>query len=243
MYLVADLGNTQLKLALFDQKGMVQLKKLNRETDFDLFKEHLDSISPETPCIISSVIEEENEIEKEITNRFKTIYLNNSSNLPLKNNYRTPETLGQDRLANAVACHTHHPNQNVLSIDMGTCIKYDFVNATGEYLGGAISPGLQMRLESLSTNTGRLPLLEPEGDVAVIGGNTKESILSGVMNGIRFELEGVIEEYKRQYNDLYIVLTGGDHERFVKAFKYPIFARPNLTLEGLYYILKINESK
>lgn len=243
MYLVADLGNTQLKLALFTTKGIQEVKKFDSKIDTSSIFSFLGSLDKKFPCILSSVVEKDNEIEKFLNKKFKVIYLNTKTKLPIVNVYKTPKTLGQDRLANAAAAAQEFPKQAVLSIDMGTCIKYDFITKNSEYLGGAISPGLQMRFQSLNNHTGRLPKVKEKREASLIGENTEGSILSGVINGIRFEIEGVIEEYKKLHDPLIIVLTGGDHKRFVEELKYPIFARPNLTLEGLFYILKINENK
>lgn len=243
MYLVADLGNTQLKLALFTTKGIQEVKKFDSKIDTSSIFSFLGSLDKKFPCILSSVVEKDNEIEKFLNKKFKVIYLNTKTKLPIVNVYKTPKTLGQDRLANAAAAAQEFPKQAVLSIDMGTCIKYDFITKNSEYLGGAISPGLQMRFQSLNNHTGRLPKVKEKIEASLIGENTEGSILSGVINGIRFEIEGVIEEYRKLHDPLIIVLTGGDHKRFVEELKYPIFARPNLTLEGLFYILKINENK
>lgn len=243
MYLVADLGNTLIKLALFDQKELLQLNKFDLKTEYDSIQQFIETVEPKTPCIISSVISKSTELETLLSQRFRITILNTKTTLPIVNCYNSPKTLGDDRLANAVAASATYQGKNVLVVDMGTCIKYDFITKNAEYLGGAISPGIKMRFNSLYENTGRLPLLESNNETPLTGKTTQESILSGVLNGIRFEIEGAIQQYSDLYESLTIVFTGGDHQRFVKEIKYPIFARPNLTLEGLYYILKINEIK
>ena len=243
MYLVADLGNTRIKLALFNQKGLHSIKKYDLESNIESIEAYLIDLDSNTPCIVSSVLANSNQIEALLNEKFNVISLNAKTTLPIVNGYKTPETLGDDRLANAAGASALFPEKDVLVIDMGTCIKYDFISKNAEYLGGAISPGVQMRFNSLNQNTGRLPLVDPKNVVGVTGTNTEESIVSGVLNGIIFEIEGTINRYSSLYESLTIVFTGGDHQRFVKQFKYRIFARPNLTLEGLYYILKINEVK
>ncbi|HSM63616.1 MAG TPA: type III pantothenate kinase, partial [Gillisia sp.] len=155
----------------------------------------------------------------------------------------TPKTLRNDRIAvRSAACKTY-PTQNVLVIDAGTCITFDFKNAENRYLGGAISPGLQMRFQAMHTFTENLPLLEPEDEVELIGNTTVKSMQSGVVTGIIAEIEGVISRYSSQFEDLKIILTGGDSQFLCKRLKNSIFANSNFLLEGLNYILEFNKSQ
>lgn len=156
--------------------------------------------------------------------------------LPLINRYQSPETLGRDRLANAVAACVHYPGRDVLVLDMGTCLKLDFVNSSGEYLGGSISPGLLMRYRALHAFTARLPLLEPVASTALIGTDTAGSIHAGVLEGYRAEAEGMIAAYTLEKPGLTVLLTGGDAPRFLDRLKSRIFAAPDLTLRGLHAI-------
>ena len=155
--------------------------------------------------------------------------------------YKSTSTLGSDRLAAAVGGNFMFPNKNVLIIDAGTCIKYNFVSKNNEYLGGGISPGLRMRFKSLPAFTSRLPLIEMEEDFDnLIGTDTRESILSGVELGAIAEVDGIIERYKSIYEDLTVVFTGGDFNFFVKRLKNSIFADQFLILRGLNVILDYN---
>jgi type III pantothenate kinase len=163
--------------------------------------------------------------------------LNDQTPLPFINTYRSPGTLGADRVANAAGAISKYPGRNVLVIDTGTCIKMDLVKAEGAYAGGSISPGLNMRYQALHRYTGRLPLLEPEEQATLIGTTTAESIHSGVLNGMVAEIDGLISRYESRFPDLVCLLTGGDHSLFSGKLKSRIFAAPTLTLEGLNSIL------
>ena len=170
----------------------------------------------------------------------KVIVLDSNTPLPIINKYKTPETIGKDRLAAAVGAKSFAGDAPVLVIDAGSCITYDIVNQSNEFLGGSISPGVNMRLKSLHTFTQKLPLLEPTENIVLPGSDTKESIMSGVIAGIQFEMEGFINYYSIQYPDLKCVLSGGDMKYFDKKLKNGIFAIPNIVAEGLQLILHFN---
>jgi len=166
--------------------------------------------------------------------------LSASTTVNFKNNYATPQTLGVDRIALAAAVVSHYPNQNVLVIDAGTCVTFDFVTDKTVYLGGAIAPGVTSRYKSLHDYTANLPLLEKQVSNNYIGDTTDASIHSGVVNGICREIDGIIEQYRLEHKKLTIVLTGGDAEFLAGQLKSSIFVRPFFLLEGLFTILKIN---
>ena len=170
--------------------------------------------------------------------RTSVILFTHDTPTPLTNLYQSAETLGSDRLAAAVAANYFYPVKNVLCIDAGTCIKYNFVNFKNEYIGGAISPGIKMRFKALNNFTARLPLIEMDETFSeLVGTNTRESILSGVETASVAEVEGMISNYLQLYPDLIVMLTGGDTNFFVKRLKKPIFADQNLILKGLNIIL------
>lgn len=241
MKLVADLGNTSIKIGVFDNQNLTEVKRYSGVKELNNLAYDLKNFSKSIPCIISSVVESKHAVTQFLKDSFKCLELNHNTPIPIQNQYKTPESLGLDRLCNAVGANHLLPKSNVLTIDFGTCIKFDLVTKTNEYLGGAISPGLNMRFKALHNNTAQLPLLSVKENPKLIGGNTTESIQSGVMKGIEAEIIGIANEYKQQFDDLQIILTGGDHLYFVKAFKNNIFANPNLTLEGLHSILNFNE--
>lgn len=242
--LVIDEGNTLVKLAVFRDHELTDLVKLRKLAAGDLSK-IAETYSDLHSVIWSSVRDPELQPDEfeELPRHIKTVILRSGLLLPVKVRYKTPETLGHDRLANACAAHQLFNNQNVLVIDMGTCIKYDLVTSDASYLGGAISPGLNMRYKALSRFTEKLPYLKylsPEFP-ELTGQSTEGSIRSGVEQGILAETDGICHKYTELYKDLKIILTGGDHERFADKLKSPIFAAPNLTLKGLKAILDHND--
>jgi type III pantothenate kinase len=163
-----------------------------------------------------------------------------NTSLPIINKYRTPETLGKDRLAGVVGAQHLLPACDILVIDAGTAITYDFITSSGEFIGGSISPGIAMRYKALNTYTDRLPLLNYYDNAKLIGDDTSTSIFSGVLNGAVAEMEGIIQQYREVYPGIKIILTGGDHNYFDKRLKIKTFAAPNLVLEGLNLILDFN---
>jgi type III pantothenate kinase len=168
------------------------------------------------------------------------VLLDRHLKLPFTINYQTIETLGVDRLALVAAAANTYPNQNVLTIDAGTCITYDFLSDTNNYLGGSISPGLRMRYTALHQQTAKLPKLSPEYPVNITGNSTNQAIHSGVVMGLIYELDGVISDYMANYQKLTVVLTGGDTNFLAEKLKSVIFANPNFLLQGLNNILNFN---
>jgi type III pantothenate kinase len=168
------------------------------------------------------------------------LMLDHRTALPIRNLYRSKETLGFDRIAAAVGASARHPGKDILIIDMGTAITIDFISSQNEFLGGNISPGLQMRLRSLHEYTGRLPRVEPADHQGLLGNDTTSAIRAGVQNGIIFELDGYINEQKKRYPHLQVLMTGGDAAFFDKKLKNSIFVDLNLNLFGLYRILEYN---
>jgi type III pantothenate kinase len=241
MKLVIDSGNTRCKLALFD-KNKIKKLLLAEKLTVEAINEFCSNEKVEA-AILSSVTRTDASVTDHLRKSFFFIGMNNFVELPITNVYETPETLGNDRLACAVAATATFPDKPVLSVDAGTCIKYDFVTAKGEYLGGAISPGLNMRLRSLHTFTARLPLVELKNPGNLTGKTTNESILSGAINGAIAEVNDIISQYSEKYRDLKVILTGGDMEYFEIRLKNRIFAVPELVLQGLNLILDYNAGK
>ena len=186
--------------------------------------------------ILSSVVNHSDELTNFVKSCKNGIEMSSDITLPLSSDYQTPETLGQDRLANASALATLAPESNSLCIDIGTCIKFDFVNSEGRYKGGSIGPGLAMRFKSLNTFTDKLPLIDLQSTSQLIGNDTKSSILSGVFYGMLAEINGMIDSYQSQHKELKIYLTGGDASFFENEVK------ASATLPALY-VDGIAESK
>tara|TARA_R110001632_G_scaffold229233_1_gene365181 strand:+ start:2842 stop:3567 length:726 start_codon:yes stop_codon:yes gene_type:complete len=240
MQLIIDVGNTKIKLAVFQGDKLLE----KRETYLEPFIEAVMAIVKGRPiekAIISSVGRLNEQQMRAVQNRFPTVVLNHKTPLPFLNAYKTPETLGVDRLALVSAFAKAYPKQNGLIIDAGTCITYDFINAEGVYQGGAISPGLRLRYTSLHNLTAHLPLLESKEIEQWIGDTTESAIHSGVYNGLIQEIDGVIVQYKDEYEPLVVILTGGDAHILSKRLKNSIFAHSNFLLEGLNYILKLTD--
>lgn len=163
--------------------------------------------------------------------------------VPIKNKYRSAFTLGSDRLAAAVGAAERFPGRAVLVIDAGTCLKFNYVNKNGHYLGGSISPGLEMRFKALHNFTARLPLLNSDSfRPGLVGTDTAGSIRVGVIEGMFHEIKGMIESYRKKDKGLAIIMTGGDAPLFDKRLKTRIFTDPYLILKGLNAILEYNKN-
>lgn len=243
MNLVIDIGNTLIKMAVF-QEDILLKKKITLKQDFLKTLEELVLKYPKIQFVIlSSVSKTPSKWIRKLEDQFQLHILNSRLPQPFSNLYATPDTLGNDRIALVSAASKHFPGKNVLIIDAGTCITYDFKNEKDQYPGGAISPGLQMRFKAMHTFTENLPLIEAEEEVRLIGNSTKNSMQSGAVIGLTAEIQGIISEYKEEYEDLTIILTGGDAQFLCKRFKNSIFANSNFLLEGLNYILEFNKSQ
>ena len=240
MNLVIDVGNTRIKIFIFDGNRIVRSFTFQELSSSRLLK-IITAYRPKA-SLISSVVDKNGSLISLLKKKSNCIVLGHSSSLPFKNLYKTKKTLGNDRLANAAGALKLFPKNNSLVIDAGTCIKYDIVNP-GKYIGGAISPGLEMRYSSLHDYTARLPLLKPGKKVPLTGRTTKESLTSGVQLGIIHEMEGYAMMYSKKYKNLKIILTGGDASRFARHLNFPIFAAPQLTAIGLNDILQHHLTK
>lgn len=240
MQLVIDIGNTSLKFALFDKDQMIM-----RGTGQEALQTALDDNAKLIERgLIATVTgyEQTAQLLKKLNIPFSI--LTAESSLPIRNLYRTPHTLGADRITLAVAGSSIFPDSPVLVIGAGTCITYDFADSAG-YHGGAISPGITMRFQALHQYTARLPEVDwssyrHEKYDSITGFDSEGSILTGVLRGMVNEIDGTIDEYKRRYSGLHVAVTGGDMDFLVKNLKNDIFARPDMVLEGLNYILMHN---
>jgi type III pantothenate kinase len=239
MQLVIDIGNTRVKVALFEQN---ELKHFFVYSDINEFlKSNSTANFYIRNCIVVSVVDNVEYFIDELKKNFPVLIYTTITDIPIKNLYQTIDTLGGDRLISAVAGNFLYPHQNVLVIDAGTCIKYNFVNDKNEFIGGAISPGIKMRFKALNAFTARLPLLQMEESYdTLIGRNSKENMLTGVELGALAELKGFINQYSFLFPDLKVVLTGGDTVFFEKHLKSSIFVDSLLILRGLNIVLNYN---
>jgi type III pantothenate kinase len=242
MNLIIDIGNTRVKTAVFKQDTLVSIIMFDKKKIISEVKKLLKKY-----VISSGIISSVATISKFKLDRLQELLpltiLSSTTKVPFINLYKTPTTLGVDRIGLVASAIKNYPLTNVLIIDAGTCITFDFVNKKGHYLGGSISPGIYMRYEALHTFTANLPFLEKKEPKNSIGVNTEESIHSGIVNGVINELEGVIAGYKEIYLHLTVVLTGGDTNFLAKQLKSSIFANQNFLLEGLNEILIFNKDK
>ncbi len=243
MNLVIDAGNTSIKIGVFQGDTLLIKEKFNKEFFEKKIKEIKNNYPLITRTIVSSVAHLDNRNLDCIKKSFEIIELDFKTKMPFKNLYATPKTLGVDRLALTANAVCKYPGGNVLIIDAGTCITYDFKNNKEEYFGGAIAPGIQLRYKSLHQFTANLPLLTIKEPEDYIGKTTKEAMHSGVIYGVLHEIDGVISYYCNTYSDLTVILTGGDAHFLSKRLKNSIFAAPNFLLEGLNYILAFNNNK
>ncbi len=248
MNLVVDIGNTRVKAGLFEQKELKHSLVLSdfapsQNTLVQFIENEVLNHYSIANCIVASVVDPVEEFVNQLNSNMPTLLFSSKTITPLINLYKSANTLGSDRLAAAAGGHSLFPSKNILVIDAGTCIKYNFVTQGNEYVGGAISPGLKMRFKALHTFTSRLPLLEPEENFEMlIGTTTNESILAGAELGAVTEINGFIEQYRLLYPDICVVLTGGDANFFEKRLKKPIFTDSFLILKGLNAILEHNLS-
>jgi type III pantothenate kinase len=240
MNLIVDVGNTLVKFAVY--KDAKRIHKISFE--LSEFKKQYKALKKAFSDIKSAIISSvgrlsQSQIEM-IKDDMEVIELTAKTKLPFKNCYKTPDTLGVDRIGLVSASVNQFPNQNVLIIDAGTCITYDFVTDENHYLGGAISPGIRLRYKSLHNLTANLPLLDTNQPKTIIGNSTETSIHSGVVFGALKEIDAVIDHYKEKYPDLTVILTGGDAKFLSNQLKNSIFAHSNFLLDGLNFILDYN---
>ena len=240
--LIIDIGNTVAKLVAFEGEEPIEEIKTNNETLAALpafaNKYHFE-------CgIVGSVIGIPDAVEETLNSMsFPILRFTPDTPIPICNKYKTPHTLGSDRLAAAVGASILKPGKDILIIDAGTCITYDVIDAKKNYWGGNIAPGMQMRLHALHEHTVRLPLVQAEGEVPGLGYNTETAIRSGVLRGMKYEIEGYIKSMRAKYPNLLVFLTGGDKINFDTNIKNSIFADKFIVPRGLNKILDYNYDK
>ena len=237
--LIVDIGNSFIKLAVFQSeellfrkayKGLLvgEIKRLKTKYNFE-------------GVILSSVRQKNPRFVQHLEKNYHLLVLSYKTKIPIKNTYATPKTLGLDRLAAAIGGYIAFSNRNILVIDLGTCIKYDFVDKEGTYHGGNIAPGLEMRLLSMHKMTSKLPLVKRNNSNNLLGRSTKEALQNGAVLGVKSEIEGFIKTLTKKKGKITVILTGGDAEYFGEMIESKIFVLPNLVLSGLNEILLYNQ--
>ena len=241
MNLIVDIGNTSAKLAVFENGELKESVRCSNQT-----LDALPALCQKYTIrkgIVSSVVSLTDEIRQVLDGQsFPIMVFNHQTPIPIRNLYKTPETLGMDRLAAVIGAYTMQPSHPILVIDAGTCITFDFIDELGNYHGGNISPGMDMRFKALHQFTSKLPEVSSEGDAPFYGQSTETAIRSGVIRGIEFEISGYIERLKKNYSSLLVFLTGGNEFSFETNLKSGIFADGLLVLKGLNRILEYNDA-
>ena len=237
--LIIEQGNTSTKVAIYAE-GNLKASFVYKTFDKSKLKPLFDvySLDKGIYSTVADVDEDLIAYLKECLSCF--IYFDNDVRLPITIKYKTPHTLGKDRIAAVVGAYYLQPNWNILIIDAGTCITYELLEASGSYLGGNISPGMTTRFKALNDYTKKLPLVNEREEVPCWGTCTEDAIRAGVVNGIVFEMDGYIDQAKELYSDVLVFLTGGHSFYFESRLKNSIFADINLVLTGLNRILEYN---
>lgn len=236
--LCLDFGNTRMKAAIFENGHLTNSIVLSGDT-LEQINTILDEHQPEK-SILSSVIHHNTAINDLLEEKTSFHVLNHLTKLNFTVPVGKPETVGADRLALSAAVVHFYPGKNNLVIGLGSCITYNFINKYNQFLGGSISPGLEMRFKAMHEQTALLPLVEKDWNFPLVGYDTKTNLLSGVIMGMAKEIEGIVEEYEKKYSNFNVVLTGGDCTYFERLLKKRIFADPNLLYKGLYAISETN---
>lgn len=235
-----DFGNSRLKCGVFMNDGFVEEIILNDPSAASIGK-LLDTHQPQK-SILSSVINHDSSIEDLLASRTSFHKLSHLTKLNFSIPAAKPETIGADRLALIAAAVHFYPDQNNLIIGLGSCITYNFVNQYNQFIGGAVSPGMEMRFKSMNEYTAKLPLVQKDWNFPIIAYDTKTNLQSGVLAGITFEIEGFIDFYSSRFGNFNVVLTGGDTLYFARRLKNRIFADLNFLFKGLYALSETNNT-
>lgn len=240
MNLVIDIGNSRIKGGYFNEDQLIELFISEQQFSVNLLNSWLNQATIDQ-IFIGSVRTFTTEIELFIKSKEQIHLVSYQTPLPIELSYGTPQTLGIDRICGAVAASKLFPTEPVLVIDAGTCITYDLIDANGVYHGGAISPGVQMRLNAMHHFTEKLPQLTFLNEIVTIGTTTSSSMKMGAGQGAVSEMNGMIELFQKSESNLKVILTGGDAPFFEQHLENTIFATPNLILIGLNEILLFNK--
>lgn len=238
--LCLDFGNTRLKAAIFYNEEIKETFAINSNVVDDVA--HIIQKHSPGNTILSSVVNHPVELEAVLQQQSRFHKLSSTSKLPFSIHVGKPETIGADRLAIAAAAVHLFPHKNNLAIGLGSCITYNFINKAHQWLGGSISPGMEMRLKAMNYFTAKLPLVKADWNVPLIGYDTLTNIQSGVVLGMAKEIDGIIDEYEKRFGNFNVLLTGGDIAFFGSHLKNRIFAHPDLIFKGLYAISQVNNA-
>lgn len=238
MNLCIDIGNTRIKIGVFDNGQMIY-----NDTFYTMTEHQVADLICKYKikrAISSSTRKHITVFEKRVKSNINLLRLTYKTAIPIENKYHTPETLGKDRLAVVIGCTKVYPKKNCLVIDAGTCITYDVIDSQGNYHGGNISPGLRMRAEAMDSMTSTLPLVEPKYNVDYIGKSTESAMQNGIVYGTLFEMQSFIAMIKEDIGKINVIITGGDATFFEDLLNSKIFVHSFLVLEGLDVIINYN---
>ncbi len=233
-----DFGNTRLKCGVFSGNNLQEIVVLDNDSA-DLIQALLQRFQPAN-TILSSVIEHNPVVDELLAVHTRFHRLSHLTRANFTSPVGKPETIGADRLALAAAAVHFYPGKHNLVIGLGSCITYNYISQYHEFLGGAISPGMEMRFKAMQTFTAKLPLVSADWNFPLIGYDTKTNLQSGVIAGIGFEIDGFIDAYAAKYDNFNVILTGGDAPYFAQRLKNKIFADSNFLLKGLYALSEVN---
>ncbi len=238
MNLVVDIGNSFIKIAVFKEDTILYSKyhKTFHVKDLKVLRKKY----PFSRAIASSVRQNNPYFIQHLLKNYNLLLLDHKTKVPIKNMYKTPSTLGFDRLAAVVGGNHLYAKKNVLVIDIGTCMTFDYIDKAGNYLGGNISPGIEVRLKSMNEYTSSLPLVKRSNNQDILGKTTKSALQNGAVKGIKYEIESFIKTLTKKMGHLTVILTGGDALYFGELIESKIFVDPKLVLKGLNEILKYN---
>ncbi len=233
-----DFGNTRLKYAVFKDRSF-EYEAVLPDSEAATIESLMEEIQP-AKTILSSVIEHDKKIEEVLSSYSRFHLLSDKTKLPFTATVTRPETIGADRLALSAAAVEFFSGKHNLVVGLGTCITYNFIDKYRQFLGGGISPGMEMRLKSLRDYTAKLPLVKADWNFPLVGYDTRTNITSGVILGMAKEIDGIIDAYSERYTNFNVLLTGGDSPYFAQLMKNKIFADPQLIYKGLYAISEYN---
>jgi type III pantothenate kinase len=233
-----DFGNTRRKVAVFKKSNLEEVTVLKDDSP-ETIQSLIDTYKPQK-SILSSVIDHNPAMEELLAAKTKFHKLSHLTRVAFTTPVGKPETIGADRLALAAAAVHYYPTKNNMVIGLGTCVTYNFINKYHEFVGGAISPGMEMRLKAVHQFTAKLPLVKADSNVPLIGYDTNTNILSGIVLGMAKEIDGFIDAYKERFRNFNVLLTGGDIVHLACHLKNKIFADPDLIFKGLYAISEVN---
>ncbi|WP_310557195.1 type III pantothenate kinase [Flavobacterium sp.] len=236
MILTIDVGNTRIKSAVFENNTLIDAAFFSNENVLNSIENILNQFQKITVLVVASVAKLEKSAFESFSNRVKVHFIVRENSFPFQNNYATPKTLGIDRMVLSAGAVLQFPKQNRFIIDAGSCVTYDFIDKNDVYQGGAISPGIRLRYEAMHNYTAKLPLLTIEEPENLIGNSTNQSMHSGIINGLTFEIDAFINAFKSQNENFIIILTGGDANFLANRLKNTIFANSNFLLESLNHL-------